>query len=54
MKLMYVRVSTEEQNEMRQIQTAIDLGIEKDNIFIDKQSGKTSAGVHIMCSWFQE
>ena len=42
MKLMYVRVSTEEQNEMRQIQTAIDLGIEKDNIFIDKQSGKNA------------
>lgn len=38
MKLMYIRVSTEEQNEARQIKLAEELGIEK--IFIDKQSGK--------------
>jgi DNA invertase Pin-like site-specific DNA recombinase len=35
---MYIRVSTEEQNEARQIKLAEELGIEK--IFIDKQSGK--------------
>lgn len=40
MKLFYCRVSTEQQNEERQIKTAIDLGIEKENIYIDKQSGK--------------
>ena len=40
MKLFYCRVSTEQQNEERQIKTALDLGIEKENIYIDKQSGK--------------
>lgn len=35
---MYIRVSTEEQNEARQIKLAEELGIEK--LFIDKQSGK--------------
>lgn len=40
MKLFYCRVSTEEQNEERQIQAALNLGIEKENIYIDKQSGK--------------
>ena len=40
MKLFYVRVSTEEQNEERQIKAAKELGIEEENIFLDKQSGK--------------
>lgn len=40
MNLFYCRVSTEEQNEERQIKAAIDLNIEKENIFIDKKSGK--------------
>lgn len=40
MKLFYCRVSTEQQNEERQIQSALSIGIEKDNIYIDKQSGK--------------
>ena len=40
MKLFYCRVSTEEQNEERQIKSALELGIDKDSIFIDKQSGK--------------
>lgn len=40
MKLFYCRVSTEQQNEERQIQSALNMGIEKDNIYIDKQSGK--------------
>lgn len=40
MKLFYCRVSTKEQNEERQIKAAQQLGIEKENIFIDKQSGK--------------
>lgn len=42
MKLFYCRVSTEQQNEERQIKSAIDLGIDKDNIYIDKQSGKNT------------
>lgn len=41
MKLFYCRVSTEQQNEERQIKAALELGIEKENIFIDKQSGKS-------------
>ena len=42
MKLYYCRVSTEEQNEQRQIKSALDIGIDKDNIFIDKASGKST------------
>ena len=40
MKLFYCRVSTEQQNEERQIKAAIDLGIDRESIYIDKQSGK--------------
>lgn len=40
MKLFYARVSTEQQNEERQIVSALSIGIERENIFIDKQSGK--------------
>lgn len=40
MKLFYCRVSTTEQREDRQIKLAEQLGIEQENIFIDKQSGK--------------
>lgn len=40
MKLFYARVSTAEQNEERQIKAALELGIEKEYIYIDKQSGK--------------
>ena len=36
----YVRVSTAEQKEDRQIDSISALKIPKDNIFIDKQSGK--------------
>lgn len=39
-KYGYVRVSTKEQNEDRQIKTMIDEGIAEERIFIDKQSGK--------------
>ena len=42
MKLFYARVSTAEQNEERQIKAATDLGIEKEYIYIDKQSGKNA------------
>ena len=38
MDVMYIRCSTEEQNEARQIETANELGIKK--LFIDKASGK--------------
>lgn len=36
----YVRVSTREQNEDRQLAVMKELGITEENIFIDKQSGK--------------
>jgi len=36
----YVRVSSKDQNEERQIQNMKDLGIEERDIFIDKESGK--------------
>lgn len=36
----YIRVSTKDQNEARQFVAMQDFGIEKKNIFIDKQSGK--------------
>ncbi|MGG2092361.1 recombinase family protein [Bacillus sp. S13(2024)] len=39
-KLGYVRVSSKDQNEERQIQNMKDLGIEDRDIFIDKESGK--------------
>ena len=42
MKLFYCRCSTIEQNEARQLKLAEELGIEKENIFIDKQSGKNA------------
>lgn len=42
MKLFYCRVSTAEQCELRQLKAAEQLGIEQDNIFIDKQSGKNA------------
>lgn len=36
----YARVSTKEQNEERQIVALVKEGIDKSNIFLDKQSGK--------------
>lgn len=36
----YVRVSTKEQNEGRQVEAMKDFGITEERIFIDKQSGK--------------
>lgn len=36
----YVRVSTKEQNEGRQLEEMINFGIPEERIFIDKQSGK--------------
>ena len=40
MKLLYCRVSTAEQCELRQTELAKELNIEEENIFLDKQSGK--------------
>ena len=40
MKYGYVRVSTREQNEQRQMLALKEYGIEKTRIFMDKQSGK--------------
>ena len=36
----YVRVSSQEQNEDRQLIAMAEVGVERANIFIDKQSGK--------------
>ena len=40
MKIGYVRVSTQEQNESRQTEAFASMGIEK--VYIDKQSGKNT------------
>ena len=40
MEFMYVRCSTKEQNEERQVEKARELGIEDRNIYIEKASGK--------------
>ena len=42
MLLGYVRVSTLEQNEARQLKALIDAGVESDAIYIDKKSGKNT------------
>lgn len=36
----YIRVSTKEQNEDRQVIALEESGIDKQNVFMDKQSGK--------------
>ena len=36
----YIRVSSKDQNESRQLQSMLDFGIPKERIFLDKQSGK--------------
>ena len=40
MKYAYIRVSTKDQNEARQIASMLEQGVDPDNMFIDKQSGK--------------
>lgn len=42
MLLGYIRVSTIEQNEERQVRMLLDKGIERENMYIDKQSGKNA------------
>ena len=39
MKVAYIRVSTEEQNEARQFIAMEEFGVMPENIFLDKQSG---------------
>lgn len=39
-KYGYIRVSTREQNEDRQMVSLLDMGVQKQNIYMDKQSGK--------------
>ena len=36
----YIRVSTKEQNEERQVLALKELHIKQENLFVDKQSGK--------------
>lgn len=40
MEYAYIRVSSQEQNEDRQMQVMEDLAVPQENIYIDKQSGK--------------
>lgn len=40
MEYGYVRVSTREQNEQRQIIALTEFGIDSKHIYMDKQSGK--------------
>lgn len=40
MKISYIRVSSKDQNEGRQVEKMLSLGIEERFIFIDKASGK--------------
>ena len=47
MLLGYIRVSTIEQNEERQIRALIEKGIERENLYIDKQSGKNADRVQL-------
>ena len=42
MLLGYIRVSTVEQNEERQKRALLEKGVEKENLYIDKQSGKNA------------
>lgn len=42
MKIGYIRVSTIEQNEERQTRALIEIGVEPENLYIDKQSGKNA------------
>ena len=42
MLLGYIRCSTVEQNEARQIKALLDYGVDKDNLFVDKLSGKNA------------
>lgn len=36
----YVRVSSQDQNEARQLITLAKAGVEQENIYVDKQPGK--------------
>lgn len=40
MRYGYIRVSSKTQDEERQIQALFSYGVSKENIFIDKASGK--------------
>ena len=42
MLLGYIRVSTVEQNEERQTRALLEKGVDKENLYIDKQSGKNA------------
>ena len=42
MLLGYIRVSTVEQNEERQTRALLEKGVDRENLFIDKQSGKNA------------
>jgi DNA invertase Pin-like site-specific DNA recombinase len=40
MKLIYIRVSSKDQNEQRQVDAMIAAGLNLENVYMDKQSGK--------------
>lgn len=50
MKYGYIRVSTREQDETRQIEALKKVGVSIDNIFVDKSTGTTFVGRD---SWFK-
>ena len=55
MKYGYIRVSTKEQNEHRQIIALTNAGVPEEKIFLDKQSGKDfdRPGYHRLCKKIQ-
>ncbi len=40
-KYGYVRVSSKDQNPARQIEAMLEIGVERENIYVDKMSGKS-------------
>lgn len=36
----YARVSSKDQNERRQLDALLDFGVQREKIYVDKQSGK--------------
>ena len=55
-KVGYVRVSSKDQNEARQVQQMLEIGIDERNIFIDKESGKdfNREKYQAMIGWLRE
>ena len=50
----YIRVSTREQNEARQLDALYKAGVEEKKIYMDKQSGKDLSLIHIFFNSYME